>query len=106
MDVAPIGLYLIWQAEKNMSISGCHKDKDNLKPNTNPKTSHTHAHAQAHAHTHTHTHTHTHNHFTALWTLSGTTRMSWYHLLDFLVQNEDNTGRRTNNLDGLPPHPD
>ena len=28
------------------------------------------------------------------------------HLLDFLVQNEDNTGRRTNNLDGLPPHPD
>jgi len=28
------------------------------------------------------------------------------HLLDFLEQNEDNTGRRTNNLDGLPPHPD
>jgi len=28
------------------------------------------------------------------------------HLLDFLVQNEDNTGRHTNNLDGLPPHPD
>jgi len=28
------------------------------------------------------------------------------HLLDFLVQNEDNTGRDTNNLDGLPPHPD
>jgi len=27
------------------------------------------------------------------------------HLLDFLVQNEDNTGRRTNNPDGLPPHP-
>jgi len=25
------------------------------------------------------------------------------HLLDFLVQNEDNTGRHTNNLDGLPP---
>ena len=24
------------------------------------------------------THTHTHNHFTALWILSGTTRMSWY----------------------------
>jgi len=22
------------------------------------------------------------------------------------VQNEDNTGRRTNNPDGLPPHPD
>jgi len=28
------------------------------------------------------------------------------HHLDFLVQNEDNTGRCTNNLDGLPPHPD
>jgi len=27
------------------------------------------------------------------------------HLLDFLVQNEDNTGRHTNNPDGLPPHP-
>jgi len=26
-------------------------------------------------------------------------------LLDFLVQNEDNTGRRTKNLDGVPPHP-
>jgi len=28
------------------------------------------------------------------------------HPLDFLVQNEDNTGRCTNNPDGLPPHPD
>jgi len=28
------------------------------------------------------------------------------HLLDFQVQNEDNTGRCTNNLDGLPSHPD
>jgi len=28
------------------------------------------------------------------------------HLLDFLVQNEDNTGGRTNNPYGLPPHPD
>ena len=28
------------------------------------------------------------------------------HLLDFLVQNEDNTGRYTNNPDGLPPLPD
>jgi len=27
-------------------------------------------------------------------------------LLDFLVQNEDNAGIHTNNLDGLPPHPD
>ena len=25
-----------------------------------------------------HTHTHTHNRFTALWNLSGTTRVSWY----------------------------
>ena len=28
------------------------------------------------------------------------------HLLDFLVQNEDNTDRHTNNPDGLPPHQD
>ena len=28
------------------------------------------------------------------------------NLLDFLAQNEHNTGRCTNNLDGLPPHPD
>jgi len=28
------------------------------------------------------------------------------HLLDFLEQNEDSTGRHTNTLDGLPPHPD
>ena len=28
------------------------------------------------------------------------------HLLDLLVQNEDNTGRDTSNPDGLPPHPD
>ena len=28
------------------------------------------------------------------------------HLLDFLVQNEDNTGRHINNPDGLPPNPD
>jgi len=27
------------------------------------------------------------------------------HLLDFLVQNEDNTGRHTNSPDGLLPHP-
>ena len=42
--------------------------------------------------------------------MSGTTRMSQYQkvhfaILDFLVQNEDNTGRCTNNPDGLPPHP-
>jgi len=28
---------------------------------------------------------------------------TFHHLLDFLVQNEDNTGRHTNNLDGLQP---
>ena len=28
------------------------------------------------------------------------------HLLDFLVQNEDNIGRRTNSPNGLPIHPD
>jgi len=28
------------------------------------------------------------------------------HLLDFLEQNEDDTGKHTNNLDGLPPHSD
>jgi len=27
------------------------------------------------------------------------------HFLDFLVQNEGNTGRYSNNPDGLPPHP-
>jgi len=42
------------------------------------------------------------NHIMALWTLSRTTWASQYHL-DFLVQNEDNTGRLTNNPDGLPP---
>ena len=33
----------------------------------------------------THTHTHTHNHFTALWTLSGTTRVSWYQKVHFAI---------------------
>jgi len=35
----------------------------------------------------------------------GDTQMSYLvcHLLDFPEQNEDNTGRRTNNPDGLPP---
>jgi len=28
------------------------------------------------------------------------------HLVDFLEKNEDNTGRRTNNLNGLPPYRD
>jgi len=31
---------------------------------------------------------------------------TFHHLLDFLVQNEDKTGRCTNNPDGLPPHTD
>jgi len=34
------------------------------------------------------------------------TEGTFCHLLDFLEQNEDNTGRSTNNLDGLPPDPD
>jgi len=33
---------------------------------------------QINTYTHTHTHTHTHNRFTALWKLSGTTRVSRY----------------------------
>jgi len=45
------------------------------------------------------THTHTHNHFTTLWTLSGTTQESWY----VVPQGGNNTGRRTNNPDGLSP---
>jgi len=28
---------------------------------------------------------HTHNHFTALWTLSGTTRVSWYQKVHFTI---------------------
>jgi len=31
----------------------------------------------------THTHTHTDNHFTALWTFSGTTQVSWYQKVHF-----------------------
>jgi len=31
---------------------------------------------------------------------------TFHHLLDFLLQNEDITGRHTNNPDGLPPHPE
>jgi len=31
------------------------------------------------------THTHTHNHFTALWTLSGTTRVSRYQKVHFAI---------------------
>jgi len=34
------------------------------------------------------------------------TEGTFRHLLDILVQNEDNMGRHTNNPDGLPPHPD
>jgi len=46
------------------------------------------------------THTHTH---TTWW--AGTRRYI-SPSVDFLVPNEDNTGRHTNNPDGLPPHPD
>jgi len=38
--------------------------------------------------------------------LAGFPRLLFAHLLDFLVQNEDNTGRCINNPDGLPLHPD
>jgi len=31
------------------------------------------------------THIHIHNHFTALWTLSGTTRVSWYRKVRFAI---------------------
>ena len=55
---------------------------------------------------HTHTHTHTHNHFTALWTLSRTTQVSWYQKLHFAIFwifwcKMKITGRHTNNTDGL-----
>jgi len=33
----------------------------------------------------THTYTHTHNHFTVLWTLSVTTRASWYQKVHFAI---------------------
>jgi len=41
-------------------------------------TQYTHAHACTHAHTHN-------NHFTALWTLSGTTWVSWYQKVHFAI---------------------
>jgi len=55
------------------------------------------------------------NHFTTLWILSGInrvacTRRNIHSLttiarhLGFLVQSEDNIGRRTNNPDGLHPY--
>jgi len=37
------------------------------------------------SYTDTHTHTHTHKHFTALWTLSGTKRVSWYQRVHFAI---------------------
>jgi len=65
-------------------------------------------------HTHTHTHTHAHNtqpfygfvDFVRDNPGKPVAEGTFHHLLDFLEQNEDNTGRRSNNLDGLPPHPD
>jgi len=35
--------------------------------------------------THAHTHIHTRNHFTALWTLSRTTRVSWHQKVHFAI---------------------
>jgi len=49
------------------------------------------------------------NHFMALMTLSPGEPVpedTFRHLLDFLVQSEDNIGRCTDNPDGLPPHSD
>jgi len=61
-------------------------------------------------HTHTHTHTHTQPFYSSLdfaWDNPGelVPEGTFCHILDFLVQNEDKTGRHTNNPDGLPPHP-
>jgi len=58
------------------------------------------------------THTHTHNRFTALLEHvrdhpgKPVPEGKFCHLLGFLEQNEDNTGRCTDNLDGLPLHRD
>ena len=60
----------------------------------------------------THTHTHTHTPFYGSLDFvrdnpgEPVPEGTFHHLLDFQQQNEDNTGRCTNNLDGLPPHPD
>jgi len=59
----------------------------------------------------THTHTHSKPFYSSLdfaWDNPGelVPEGTFCHLLDFLVQNEDNTGTRTNSPDGLPPHPD
>ena len=59
----------------------------------------------------THTHTHTPPFYSSLDFVQDNPgelipEGTFCHLLDFLVQNEDNTGRHTNNPDGLPPHPD
>jgi len=60
---------------------------------------------------HTHTHTHTQPFYSSLdFVLDNPGQLipeaTFCHLLDFLVQNEDNKGRHTNSPDGLPPHPD
>jgi len=63
-------------------------------------------------HTHTHAHTHTHTHAQPFYGSVDFVRDNpgepvpegtFRHLLDFLEQNEDNTGRCANNLDGLLP---
>ena len=77
-------------------------------------TTHARTHARTHACTHAHTHARTHartqpfcSSLDFVWDNLGelVPEGTFRHLLDFLVQNEDNTGRHTNNLDGLPPHP-
>jgi len=57
------------------------------------------------------THTHTQPFYSSLNFVQDNTgelvpEGTFRHLLDFLVHNENNTGRRTNNPDGPPPHPD
>ena len=61
--------------------------------------------------THTHTHIHTQPFYGSLDFVQDNPgepipESTFRHLLDFLEQNEDNTDRCTNNLEGLPPHPD
>jgi len=52
------------------------------------------------------THTHTQPFYGFLEFVKPVPEGTFRHVLDFLEQNEDNTGRRTNNLDGLAPYPD
>ena len=70
----------------------------------------THGHAHVTSFTFAYYYYYYYNHFMALWTLSQTTRVSQYqgepvpestfHHLDFMVQNEDNTGVTQKNILG------